>query len=210
MNEECLKVIQDYTQSLATVDENIQSISTLNSKDDATLESLKNQIEDKNKLLQEYHQQKLTYADEKKVAWSAHQTAQDQLNKIKNDYKANQNRYQRMIPAEIRQGMESIDKYVQENHIEGVYGSVLSLIHPKKELYCLPLDIVGGTSLFHYVVRDDALAVQLVEYLHRINGGRLTFLPLNRLQASSYHYPTTDEAIPLIQTIQYDPQYENV
>jgi structural maintenance of chromosome 3 (chondroitin sulfate proteoglycan 6) len=47
-----------------------------------------------------------------------------------------------------------------------------------------------------------------LEELNREQAGRVTFMPLNRLHPRSNTYPETDDAIPMIQKLRYNPMYE--
>jgi structural maintenance of chromosome 3 (chondroitin sulfate proteoglycan 6) len=65
--------------------------------------------------------------------------------------------------------------------------------------------------LFHIIVDDDSIAAYLIKQLDARKGGRLTFLPLNRLHHSEIHYPPKEineiKALKEV-AIEYHPDFE--
>lgn len=45
----------------------------------------------------------------------------------------------------------------------------------------IALQVAAGNQLFHIVVDNDEIATQITGHLKSENGGRATFIPLNRL-----------------------------
>lgn len=60
-------------------------------------------------------------------------------------------------------------------------------------------------SLWHVVVDTDATASKLLDVMLKEKTGRVTFMPLNRLKSKPITFPNTDDAVPLIQKLRYDP-----
>ena len=55
----------------------------------------------------------------------------------------------------------------------------------------------------------DNTAAKLLELLQKVpNSGRITCMPLNRLNAKAPEYPKSQDAFPMLQQLQYDPKYE--
>lgn len=63
-------------------------------------------------------------------------------------------------------------------------------------------------SLFHVVVDTDETASKILELLNAERGGRVTFMPLNRLRPKHVDYPNNKDAIPLIKKLRYDPKFD--
>ena len=63
----------------------------------------------------------------------------------------------------------------------GVYGPLVELFSCMEQMNAA-VEVTAGNQLFHVVVDTDATATAIVEYLNRSMGGRVTFMPLNRIQ----------------------------
>ena len=74
------------------------------------------------------------------------------------------------------------------------------------------MQVVAGGSMYHMVVDTDDQATRLVELMKADRGGRLTYLPLNRMKPESVQYPTQfgQDAVPLLKYLKYNEQYENI
>lgn len=64
-----------------------------------------------------------------------------------------------------------------------------------------------GGSLFHVVVDNDDISTRIIRYLTSEKGGRVTFMPLNRIRASRVTYPTGPDVVPLLRKLNYDPRF---
>lgn len=104
-------------------------------------------------------------------------------------------------------GLESIRRLKQKHDIPGAYGTLAELL-TVDEAYRLPVEQVAGASLFHYVVDNDETATFLVKSLQKQAGGRITFMPLSRLQPKAAKLPNAQDAIPLLNKIKYSSEYE--
>ncbi|KAI1743569.1 putative chromosome segregation protein SudA [Xylaria scruposa] len=104
-------------------------------------------------------------------------------------------------------GLESIRRLKQKQDLPGAYGTLAELL-TVDEAYRLPVEQVAGASLFHYVVDNDETATYLVKALQKQSGGRITFMPLSRLQPKAAKLPNAQDAIPLLNKIKYNPEYE--
>ena len=54
------------------------------------------------------------------------------------------------------------------------------------------------------VVENDEIASRIVKILNRDKGGRVTFMPLNRLRVTAIHYPDSSDMVPMIKKIKYE------
>lgn len=90
---------------------------------------------------------------------------------------------------------------------EQCHGPLHSLFQLTDPLFMAAVDEVGGGSLFHVVVDDDQVASRLMEALGREGAGRVTFMPLNRLRSESAAPMETDDAVPLLSRLTYDPRF---
>lgn len=104
-------------------------------------------------------------------------------------------------------GLATIRRLKQDRAIPGAYGTLAELLEVS-DAYRLPVEQIAGASLFHYVVDNADTATFLADTLHRQRGGRVTFMPLSQLRPRPVNLPRSNDAVPLISKINYDPQYE--
>jgi structural maintenance of chromosome 3 (chondroitin sulfate proteoglycan 6) len=104
-------------------------------------------------------------------------------------------------------GLATIRRLKREHDLPGAYGTLAELMDVPDH-YRVPVEQVAGTSLFHYVVDNADTATFLVNALQKSAGGRITFMPLDKLRQRQANLPRANDAIPLISKINYDPQYE--
>lgn len=62
-------------------------------------------------------------------------------------------------------------------------------------------------SLFHVVVDNDATVTRILEHMRRENSGRVTFMPLNRLKSHDTRLPVGNDAVPMVDKLQFDRDY---
>ncbi|MCS6960036.1 MAG: chromosome segregation protein SMC [Pseudanabaenaceae cyanobacterium SKYGB_i_bin29] len=100
-----------------------------------------------------------------------------------------------------------------EANLGGVHGLVAQLGTTVTE-YQLALAVAAGGKLGCIVVDDDIVATQAIQLLKKLNGGRATFLPLNKMKyapllrnSDAVSLGAIDYAYNLIT---FDPQYANV
>lgn len=62
-------------------------------------------------------------------------------------------------------------------------------------------------SLFHVVVENDDKSTQIIRHLNSQKGGRVTFIPLNRVKAPNVAYPQSSDVIPLLKKLNFKHDY---
>ncbi|KAI9873842.1 MAG: Structural maintenance of chromosomes protein 3, partial [Pleopsidium flavum] len=104
-------------------------------------------------------------------------------------------------------GIAAVRRIKRQLNLDGVYGTLAELIEVT-ERYRTAVEVTAGNSLFHYVVDTDETATKVLEILQRDKLGRVTFMPLNRLRPKPGNIPNSNDAMPMLQKIQYDDRYE--
>ena len=66
----------------------------------------------------------------------------------------------------------------------GVYGPFIELFKCMDQMNAA-VEVTAGNQLFQVVVDTDETATIIVQHLNRTKGGRVTFMPLNRLQVAA-------------------------
>ncbi|KAI8339568.1 hypothetical protein BC941DRAFT_254380 [Chlamydoabsidia padenii] len=106
-------------------------------------------------------------------------------------------------------GLSAINRIVEQHNISGVFGPLYELFEVD-ERFRTAVEVAAGPSLFHVVVDTDETATKLLNAMNAEKGGRITFVPLNRIKSTSVEYPSANDAIPLIQKLQYDVAFQKV
>jgi structural maintenance of chromosome 3 (chondroitin sulfate proteoglycan 6) len=97
---------------------------------------------------------------------------------------------QSTISRDLATGLAAVRKMVAEHNIQGVHGPLLELFEIKNDALQTAVDVTGGNALFHVVVENDDVASLILKKMNEAKtSGRVTFLPLNRLNATLPNYP---------------------
>lgn len=57
------------------------------------------------------------------------------------------------------------------------------------------------------VVENDDKSTQIIRHLNSQKGGRVTFIPLNRVKAPHITYPQSSDVKPLLNRLEFNPDY---
>ena len=93
-----------------------------------------------------------------------------------------------------------------EAGLDGIHGPVAQL-GEVDDSHRLALEVAAGARLGHVVVDDDQIASKAIELLKRRKAGRLTFLPLNRINKTS---ATINPALKKFQSIEANNKSEGL
>jgi len=151
------------------------------------------------------HQEQLM--DRRKELWRAESKLQSVLQAAQADLDNAQHSLQRLMDRNTWQGIQSVRRIQEEHGIEGVYGTLGELFEVS-EANQTAVEVTGGTSLFNIVVDNDQTASKILDILNKEKGGRVTFMPLNRLQPKSMTMPNAPDAISMISRLKYDKKYD--
>lgn len=138
---------------------------------------------------------------------------QDKLNTIISDARQEKDVADREMASAIdgatARGLASIRRLKEDprQNIPGAYGTLAELLEVN-EAYRLPVEQIAGASLFHYVVDNADTATYLADTLHKQRGGRVTFMPLAQLRPRHINLPRSNDAVPLLSKLTYDPMFE--
>ena len=74
---------------------------------------------------------------------------------------------------------------------------------------CCLAQVSAGNQLFHVVVDNDDVATRITALLTAEKAGRVTFIPLNRINPQPVQYPDFgDDALPLVNKINCAKQHK--
>jgi structural maintenance of chromosome 3 (chondroitin sulfate proteoglycan 6) len=126
-------------------------------------------------------------------------TAQDELRKAEQSLS-------HMMDGNTSRGIESVRRIKAQHNLQGCYGTLAELI--QVDQHKTAVEVVAGNSLFHYVVDNDDTATRVMNILNKERGGRVTFMPLNRLKPKVPNFPNAQDVKPLMSLIKYEKRYE--
>jgi len=111
-----------------------------------------------------------------------------------------------MMDQGTARGLESVRRVVKQHNIEGAYGCLGELFEfPEK--YKTAIEVTAGTSLFHYVVDNEDIANRIIDILQTQKGGRVTFMPLNRLTPKIPTLPSASDVVYMLSKLRYDERF---
>mgnify|MGYP003624085191 CR=1 FL=1 len=125
--------------------------------------------------------------------------AQDELRKAENFFS-------RLLDHGTSRGLESLRRYQKDGALPGVHGTIADLLQVP-EAYRSVTENAAEGSLFNVVVDNDEVSSKLIDRLIKDKGGRLTFIPLNRIHAPDLKLPTKGDMQPLLPKLSYDDRY---
>lgn len=170
------------------------------------------ELEDLEKELLDLRENYGAKIDERKELWRSEQKLQTISETLMDDFKTSERNVNETMSRSLASGISCVKEITEKLKLsEGrVFGALGELIKVN-EKYKMCAEEVGGNSLFHIVVDTDETASLLMQELYRIRGGRVTFMPLNRIYNDpNVTYPPNEQSscTPLMKKIKYDPQFE--
>ena len=151
--------------------------------------------------------------DQRKQLWREQATLDSQLGNAEQELRQAEHTLHRLMDHNTSIGLSTIRRLKEEHNLSGIYGTVAELLRVH-EGYKVACEITAGKSLFHLVADNDETATKAITLLNRASGGRVTFLPLNRiaqrLRRNQPEIPQMSGSMPLLSKLEFDPLYEPV
>jgi hypothetical protein len=113
------------------------------------------------------------------------------------------------LPRAVTAGLAAVESIVKERQISGYHGPVVDNFTLKHSAFQTSVEVAAGNSLFHVIVDNERVAADLMQELEKRRAGRLTFLPLNRLQVERVQYPASSDVKAMVEeAIAFDQAFE--
>ncbi|KAG9459745.1 hypothetical protein H6P81_004253 [Aristolochia fimbriata] len=144
--------------------------------------------------------------DKRKSFWKRESELSSEIDRLRGEYAKAQKSLDHATPGEIRRGLNSVKKICKDYGYKGVYGSIYELIDCDEKFFTA-VEVTAGNSLFHVVVETDEISADIIRHLTSQKGGRVTFIPLNRVKAPYVRYPPSSDVIPLLKKLKYSSHY---
>ena len=146
--------------------------------------------------------------NERKELWREKSALTKKISSCEEEINRQNNQLSSSMPRDLRNGLDNCLLLVEKHKIKGVHGPLCELFTCDKA-FSTAVEITAGNKLFNVVVDTDQTAAKVLELLHKVpNSGRVTFMPLNRLNSTQPKYPESQDAFPMVQRLKYDPTLE--
>jgi len=161
------------------------------------------------KELKRLRKEKGELQEARKMLWKTESKLEKEVTAVRSNMQKKERQVDSSVARDIQNGLKSLQRIVKQHNIAGVHGPVIELFECK-DTYNTAVEATAGNVLFHVVVDSDEVATRIISYLNRENGGRLSFIPLNRIQAPRVTYPTQygKDVIPLLKVVKHQPVYQ--
>ncbi|XP_047983686.1 structural maintenance of chromosomes protein 3-like [Salvia hispanica] len=144
--------------------------------------------------------------DERKTLWGRESEQAAEIERLKSDVLKAEKSLDHATAGDIRRGLNSVRRISDQHGIGGVYGPVIELLECD-EKYFTAVEVTAGNSLFQVVVENDDISTKIIGHLNAQKGGRVTFVPLNRVKAPHVTYPQSSDVIPLLKKLNFLEKY---
>ncbi|KAF9900371.1 Structural maintenance of chromosomes protein 3 [Linnemannia zychae] len=144
--------------------------------------------------------------DQRKEMWREDAKMDSILNNLREEHRKSERMLGASMDKNTSAGLAAVAHIAKSLNLTGVYGPLYELFDVEDE-YDTAVNVTAGASLFHVVVDTEETATRILEALNKEKAGRVTFMPLNRLNPKPSTYPEANDAIPMIRKLNFDPKY---
>jgi len=157
----------------------------------------------------ELKKQRDAKTNERKKLWKEQHGLEQTVRMCQDTVQQADQRLNTMMNRGLREGLKSVKDLAAKHNVKGVHGPLIGLI-TCEETFARAVEVTAGNRLFNVVVDTDETAAQLLELMSKEGGGRVTFMPLNRLQNGKTKFPDTQkDAFPMTEKLEFDSQYQD-
>lgn len=144
--------------------------------------------------------------EKRKKLWKQETDAANEIDKLKTDIMKAEKSLDHAAPGDIRRGLNSVRRICKDHNIAGVHGPLCELLDCDEKFFTA-IEVTAGNSLFHVVVENDEISTKIIRYLSAEKGGRVTFMPLNRVKAPKTNYPNSADVVPLLKKLKFGSHF---
>jgi structural maintenance of chromosome 3 (chondroitin sulfate proteoglycan 6) len=146
--------------------------------------------------------------EQRKDSWRQMEEVQESLNEAKQELDRAKQNLNASLPKQVALGLRVAERLAQEMQLEGYYGPLMNNFTLKSEAFRTAVEVAVGNALFHVIVDTDKTAAMLIKEMEKRKQGRLTFIPLNRIQQSEVKYPDSNDVRPMMEVaLDYDEAF---
>lgn len=142
----------------------------------------------------------------RKKLWKQENDSTSEIDKLKTEIMKAEKSLDHAAPGDIRRGLNSVRRICKDHNIPGVHGPLCELLDCDEKFFTA-IEVTAGNSLFHVVVENDEISTKIIRYLSAEKGGRVTFMPLNRVKAPKTNYPNSPDVVPLLKKLKFSSRF---
>ncbi|XP_075011133.1 structural maintenance of chromosomes protein 3 isoform X3 [Calonectris borealis] len=183
---------------------------------DQDLNEVKARVEELDRKYYEVKNKKDELQSERNYLWREENAEQQALAAKREDLEKKQQLLRAATGKAILNGIDSINKVLEHFRRKGINQHVLNGYHGivMNNFECEPafytcVEVTAGNRLFYHIVDSDEVSTKILMEFNKMNlPGEVTFLPLNKLDVRDTAYPETNDAIPMISKLRYNPRFD--
>ncbi|KAL9099203.1 MAG: hypothetical protein Q9163_005268, partial [Psora crenata] len=194
--EEIAELEKEIAESEAEIERLREQLESRGASEDAMQMQVEHAKADRDRLM-----------DERKELWREDAKLDSVLSNAQSELRQAEKELAQTMDRNTSRGLAAVRRIKQQYGLAGVYGTLADLVEVDGR-YRRAVEVTAGQSLFHYVVDNDDTATKVIEILQKEKLGRLTFIPLNRVNPKKVNMPNANDALPMIERLRFDSIYE--
>ncbi|XP_022671008.1 structural maintenance of chromosomes protein 3-like [Varroa destructor] len=181
------------------------------------LENHRDNIDGQNKSYYDMKKRKDTLQTERNELWRHENQLQQSLAGLKEEMQKKDQGLRSMTGKATLNGRDSVRKILQTFRERGgqfrqiaeqYYGMLIENFDCDKTIYTA-VEVTSGNKLFYHIVENDRIGTKILQEMNKQGlPGEVTFMPLNRLVYREQDYPESNDAIPMISKLKFEPRFE--
>ncbi|KAG9144491.1 hypothetical protein Leryth_014516 [Lithospermum erythrorhizon] len=133
--------------------------------------------------------------EERKSLWQKESEISAEIERLKSEVVKAEKSLDHATPGDIRRGLGSVRRICREYDIKGVFGPLFELLDCDEKFF---------TAV---EVTNDDISTQIIRHLNAQKGGRVTFIPLNRVRPPRVTYPQSSDVLPLLKKLKFSHEF---
>ncbi|KAJ2353785.1 Structural maintenance of chromosomes protein 3 [Coemansia sp. RSA 2673] len=191
----------------AEIQSRLASISTAMAETRARAEASVQQVSEMQARETQLREEKDVKISQRKDLWRKEARLETERSDLHEELKRAERSLGSTVDRATSEGLQALPAIRERLGLNGIHGPLFELFEVD-ETYRTCVEAIAGSSLFHVVVDSDETASKVLSELNRQKLGRLTFMPLNRLNPSATTYPGASDAIPMIERLVFNRRYQ--
>lgn len=164
-------------------------------------------IEKANKRHSELKKTRDNTTNSRKELWREEAAIEQSLQNMREELSKTERNLRSTASKHVGYGIDTVKKIVQERGIDGVHGPLIENFQCDKQFFTA-VEVTAGSKLFHIIVDSDKTAAHILSIMNKQKlPGEVTFMPLNRLQSKEQEYPSSPDALPMINKLRFDETF---
>ncbi|THH18649.1 hypothetical protein EW146_g2367 [Bondarzewia mesenterica] len=158
--------------------------------------------------LAKLQEEKAQMGEQRKDLWREDAKLDSTSRHARDEFRSAERLLASMMDKDTGMGLRAVDGIAERLGLDGVYGPLYRLFEITDLKFNTAIELTAGNSLFHVVVDTDQTAQKVLDVMLREKTGRVTFMPLNRLKPKNPTPPNAQDAIPLLEKLNFATLHE--